>query len=129
VLYPEAGAAPGGGAITAFPPFDASFLDRASTTEITGARRTIDVSTSPTETEWNAILPAPPGDWSLWDDWGYRIFIVTRNWGSPQAWDITQTFHQTSGFTPVSVTIDGIEYSGLMSPTVGAITPVRFVFP
>jgi len=129
VLYPEAGAAPGGGATTAFAPLDASFLDRATTTEITGTKRSIDVNTSPIEAEWNAILPAPPGDWSLWDDWGYRVFIVTRNWGSPQAWDITQTFHQTSGFTPVSVTIDGIEYSGLMSPTVGAITPVRFVFP
>jgi len=129
VLYPEAGAAPGGGTLTAFAPFDASFLDRASTTEITGAKRNIDVTTSPTEEEWNAIQPAPPGAWSLWDDWGYRVFIVTRNWGSPQAWDITQTFNQTSGFTPVSVTIDGTEYSGLMSPTVGAITPVRFVFP
>ena len=126
VWYPNGGAA---GSPT-YAPMDDSFLDFAATVEITGDKRNVDHMTGPLEEDWNSILPAPPGPFSLWDDWGYQSFLLIREseWGDIHAWDITETFNQTPGFREISVVINGITYNGLMSPSVGGVTPIRYKF-
>jgi hypothetical protein len=107
-----------------FLPFDISFLDLAATAEIQGGRRNLTIFMEPNEQDWDAILPYPPTtDFSRWDDYGYQVFFLTRNWGDFQAWDLTGTFNQSSFFTPISIAVDDRTYTGGISGTLGGITP------
>ena len=112
---------PNGGVLGSptYSPLAATLIDLNAISEITGTKRNLLIPDTflPDAADW--VSTGAPGTHSAWDDYGFKIFVLTTTWGAPQIYDATGTFNQTASWSDESVTINGVTYTGKMSGNLG----------